>query len=168
MRWAQQPLATLKEWEFILKQRRFSFYPQQAWCKLSSEPVAVFPIHFILYWIFFLYLLFPYLALMIFTEGGGKNRPLASLNLPQHSLSLSFNWWMHALFPFHSLLPLTKPSIYGHFHYSEQNRDFLRSVPGIQCLMNCVVRRDCGSICRRCLAVSDTFGVITETRGTKG
>lgn len=133
--------------------------------------MAVFPIHFILYWIFFLYLLFPYLVLMIFTEGGGKKKKIG------HWLLLIYP---NTLCPCHlidrctlssfsrSLLPLTKPSIYGHFHYSEQNRDFLRSVPGIQCLMNCVVRRDCGSICRRCLAVSDTFGVITETRGSKG
>lgn len=74
---------------------------------------------------------------------------------------------MHTLVLFRSLLLLTKLSIYGHFHYLEQNRDFLRSVLGIQCLMNCVVRSDCGSICCRCLAVSDTFRVITETLKTK-
>lgn len=107
---------------------------------------------------------------MISTEEGRrkKNRPLDSLNLP------------HTLCPCHlidrctlssffrSLLLLTQLSIYGHFHYLEQNQDFLRSVPGIQCLINCAVRSDCGSICRRCLAVSDTLRVITETRGTKG
>lgn len=59
------------------------FFWWQTRCKLSWQPAAIFSIHFILYWISFLYLLLLYLVLMISNER--KNRPSDSLNSP-HTL----------------------------------------------------------------------------------
>lgn len=66
-------------------------------------------------------------------------------------------------------LPLpTKLSIYCHFHYSEQNGEFLTSVLGIWRLMNWVDCTDCRSICLHYLrTLSGMFRVTIERRGTK-
>lgn len=129
-----------------------------------GQPVAVFSIHFILYWIPCLYLLLLYLALMISNERGKMGHRILLIHRthsgPCHLID---RWTLSLFFPPHSLPFPTKLSIYCHFHYSQQNGEFLRSALGIWRLMNRVGCNDCRRICRCYRKVlRDMFRVTIE------